>query len=196
MSPTNVSYHCGLFGILNSKLHYSCAEAVNVWTVSLKVTRGLQEGVVGLVYNTMWWSFIGLPHGMVIPVVIPVVYHTRGDQDSDSTWVPWHFKSLCLIIYSGEQQRKHQSPQLTGAFLWWRHNGRDGVSNHQRLDGLLKRLFRCRSKKTSKLRVIGLCEGNSPVTGEFPSQKASDGRNVSIDEVIMVFEWTPMSTGR
>ena len=25
-----------------------------------------------------------------------------------------------------------------------------------------------RSKKTSKLRVTGLCEGNLPVTGEFP----------------------------
>ena len=46
--------------------------------------------------------------------------------------------------------------------LRWRHNERDGVSNHQRLDGLLNRLFRRRSKKTSKLRVTGLCEGNSP----------------------------------
>ena len=26
-----------------------------------------------------------------------------------------------------------------------------------------------KSKKTSKLRVTGLCEGNSPVTGEFPA---------------------------
>ena len=30
----------------------------------------------------------------------------------------------------------------------------------------LSRLFRRRSKKTSKLRVTGLCEGNSPVTGQ------------------------------
>ena len=30
--------------------------------------------------------------------------------------------------------------------------------------------FRRRSKKTSKLRVTGLCEGNSPVTGEFPTK--------------------------
>ena len=36
------------------------------------------------------------------------------------------------------------------------------------------------SKKTSKLRVTGLCEGNSPVTGEFPAQKTSDVENVSI----------------
>ena len=46
----------------------------------------------------------------------------------------------------------------------WRHNGRDGVSNHQPHDCLLNRLFRCRSK----LRVTGLSVGNSPVTGEFP----------------------------
>ena len=36
------------------------------------------------------------------------------------------------------------------------------------------------SKKTSKLRVTGLWEGNSPVTGEFPAQRASNAENVSI----------------
>ena len=36
----------------------------------------------------------------------------------------------------------------------------------RRLDGLLNCLFRCRSQKTSKLRVTGLCEGNSPTTVE------------------------------
>ena len=64
--------------------------------------------------------------------------------------------------------------------LQWRHNGHDDVSNHQPHDCLLNRLFRCRSKKTSKLRVTGLCVGNSPVTGEFPAQMASNAENVSI----------------
>ena len=64
--------------------------------------------------------------------------------------------------------------------LQWRHDGRDGVSNHQRIDCLLKHLFMRRSKKSSKLRVTGLCEGNSPVTGEFPAQRASNTENVSI----------------
>ena len=58
--------------------------------------------------------------------------------------------------------------------LQWRHNECEGVSNHQPDDCLLKRLFRCRSKKTSKLRVIRLCEGNSPATGECPAQMASN----------------------
>ena len=58
----------------------------------------------------------------------------------------------------------------------WRHNGCDGISNHQPHHCLLGR----RSKKTSKLRVTGLCAWNSPVTGEFPTQMASNAGNVSI----------------
>ena len=49
------------------------------------------------------------------------------------------------------------------ATLQWRHNRRDGVSNHQPHDCLRNRLFRRRSKRTSKLRVTGLCTGNSSV---------------------------------
>ena len=64
--------------------------------------------------------------------------------------------------------------------LQWRHNGRDSVSNHQPHDCLLNRLSRRRSKKTSKLCVTGLCAGNSPGTGEFPAQMASNAENVSI----------------
>ena len=64
--------------------------------------------------------------------------------------------------------------------LKWRHNEHDGVSNHQVNDCLLNRLFRCRLNKTSMLRVTGPCAGNPPVTGEFPTQKASNAENVSI----------------
>ena len=48
------------------------------------------------------------------------------------------------------------------ASLHWRHDDHDGVSNHQPHGCLLNRLFGRRSKKTSKLRVTGLCAGNSP----------------------------------
>ena len=67
-----------------------------------------------------------------------------------------------------------------GSSLQWRHNEPDGISNHQHRDCLLNRLFRRRSKKTSNPRVTGFCEGNSPVTGEFPSQRAGNAENVSI----------------
>ena len=64
--------------------------------------------------------------------------------------------------------------------LRWRHNEHDSVSNHQHHDCWLNRLFRQRSKKISKLRVTGLCEGNSPVTGEFPAQRTSNAEKDSI----------------
>ena len=38
--------------------------------------------------------------------------------------------------------------------------------------------LRRRLKKTSKLRVTGLCEGNSPAIGEFPAQRACNAENV------------------
>ena len=60
------------------------------------------------------------------------------------------------------------------------HNECDGVSNHRHLDCLLNCEFRRRSKNTSKLRVTGLYEGNSPVTCEVPAHRVSNAENVSI----------------
>ena len=57
--------------------------------------------------------------------------------------------------------------------LRWRHNGHGGVSNHQPHNCLLNRLFECRLKKASKLRVTGLCAGHS-------AQMTSNAENVSI----------------
>ena len=51
---------------------------------------------------------------------------------------------------------------------------------YQPHDCVLNCSFRRRSKETSKLRVTGLCAGNSPVTGEFPAQMASDAENIFI----------------
>ena len=47
-------------------------------------------------------------------------------------------------------------------------------------DCVLNRLLRRRSNQTSKLRVTGLCVGNSSGTGEFPAQMASNAENASI----------------
>ena len=70
--------------------------------------------------------------------------------------------------------------------LQWRHNKRNGVSNHHPYGCLLNCLFRGRSKKISKLRVTGLCEGNWPVTGEFPTQRASNAKKLfPFDDVSM-----------
>ena len=64
--------------------------------------------------------------------------------------------------------------------LRWRHDWRDGVSNHQPRDCSLNCLFRRRWRKTSKLRVTCLFEWNSLVTGEFLAQRASNVENVCI----------------
>ena len=74
----------------------------------------------------------------------------------------------------------NKSGVMTSITLQWRHNGHDSVSNHHSHDCLLNRLFKRRSKKTSKFRATGLFAGNSPGTGEFPAQMASDAENVSI----------------
>ena len=81
-------------------------------------------------------------------------------------------RRIISIIYVCSYHRLHS--------LQWRHNGPDSISNHQPHDCLHNRVFRRRSKETSKLRVTGLCAGNSPETGEFPAQMASNAEKVSI----------------
>ena len=54
---------------------------------------------------------------------------------------------------------------------------------------------RRRSKKTSKLCVTGLCAGDSPVTGEFPAQRASNAERVSIWCRHHEFDWTSVAEG-
>ena len=94
----------------------------------------------------------------VMPADDLVTLKTQGIDRDDILW-----KTVCICIS-----------------LQWRHNGRDGVSNHQPHHCLLNRLIRRRSKKTSKLRVTDLCAGNSQVTGEFPAQMTSNTENISI----------------
>ena len=69
--------------------------------------------------------------------------------------------------------------------LQWRHNGRDGVSNQQRFDGLLNRLFMHRSNKISKLRVTGLCDGNPLLTDGSPHKGPVTRKKFLFDDVIM-----------
>ena len=70
--------------------------------------------------------------------------------------------------------------------LHWRHNDHNGVSNHQPHGCLLNRLFRHRSKKTSKLRVIGLCVGNSPGPVNSPHKGPVTRKMFPFDDVIMI----------
>ena len=75
--------------------------------------------------------------------------------------------------------------EFGGGSLHWRHNDHDGVSNHQPHGCLLNRLFRRRSKKTSKLRVTGLCVGNSPGPVNSPHKGPVTRKMFPFDDVIM-----------
>ena len=71
--------------------------------------------------------------------------------------------------------------------LQWRHNERDGISNHQPHECLLNRLFGRRSRKTSKLRVTGLCVG--PVTRKmFPFDDVIMLEN-SLGSDLLIFQY-------
>ena len=81
---------------------------------------------------------------------------------------------------------RSMSNLVTVETLHWRHNVPDSVSNHQPHYCLLNRLFRRRSKKTSKLRVTGLCAGNSPGPVNSPHKGPVTRKMFPFDDVIMV----------
>ena len=103
-------------------------------------------------------SFENRPHVQVPQCTIPISHNVHFCNRNVHMWAHFCHK-MHLVIFVG----------------WI-----VGFSNHQPHDCLFNRLFRRRSKKTSKLPATGLCEGNSPETGEFPTQRVSNAENVSI----------------
>ena len=94
-------------------------------------------------------------------------------------------------------------PHEMGYFsLQWHQNGRYGISikwgiphyndfrmdvrlSQQQLDSLFNYLLKLASKKASIPGLWGLCEGNLPVTGGFPSQRTSNAESVCMRDVIV-----------
>ena len=91
-----------------------------------------------------------------------------------------------MIQMNANWQYYYQIVILLMYSLHWRHNDQGGVSNHQSHGCLLNRLFRRRSKKTSKLCVIGHCAGNSPVPVNSPHKGPVTRKMVPFDDVIMI----------
>ena len=112
-------------------------------------------------------------------ISISYVYRTVLDHQQVVPTRNWPWKLISLI-----------------ATLQWRHNGCNSVSNHQPQDCLLNRLFRRRSKKTSKLHVTGLCAGKTTGIAEFPAQMASNAENVSIWWCHHEGAWGPTGANR
>ena len=96
-------------------------------------------------------------------------------------FVGCHTNKIGAYVAVGCSYTSHSHPFQS---LQWRHNEHYGVSNYQLYDCLLNRIFRRRSKKTSKRRLIGLCEGNSPVTGDSPHKGPVTRKMFPFDDVI------------
>ena len=92
------------------------------------------------------------------------------DSDLGQTEPRWGY-----CVYQGKE----------GVSLHWCHNDHGGVSNHQPHGCLLNRLFRRRSKKTSKLRVTGLCAGNALGQVNSPHKGPVTRKMFPFDDVIM-----------
>ena len=99
-----------------------------------------------------------------------------------SVWTRLVVKMLCTLSMLLIMVHINYFGSVT---LRWRHNDRDGVSNHQPRDCLLNLLFRRGSKKTSKLRVTCLCARNLPGIGEFPHKWPVTRKMFPFDDVIM-----------
>ena len=138
---------------------------------------------------------------LVAPALVSFFGEGKSDNESNTYIFPLKDKHSQLHILQPDCCTEWRVPWLNGGdytsaswvlitrlthfFSWqwclnialhWRHNEHDGVSNHQSHDCLPNRLFRRRSKKTSKLRVTGFCRGihqwpvtsphKGPVTGK------------------------------
>ena len=104
---------------------------------------------------------------------------------NDVTWPSWCLNSpatcwLCRKIYevnSGVNIYLHQNWLLLPFFFYelvWE------TFSTFTLDRVFSSLFRPTSKQHQSSALLPLCEGNPPVTGGFPSQRASNEESVSM----------------
>ena len=117
--------------------------------------------LIGILWKVLRQSYL-INAQMFIPVVFlssAIIFDSKP-----------HLFSKCKISSVNSNRDGNWTVSLSYPLHWvffsislnWRHNVHDGVSNHQPHGCLFNRLFRRRSKKISKLRVNGLCAGNSP----------------------------------
>ena len=107
-------------------------------------------------------------------------------------FTPCHILAYWLILFFALYYIQHYIKFILSCLsylslpLHWRHNGHGGVSNHQPRGCLLNHLFRRRSKKTSKLRVTGLCAGHSPGPVNSPHKGPVTRKMFPFDDAIML----------
>ena len=110
---------------------------------------------------------ISLSYGYIVGVVIDIILISFWNE-SHRVMICMTLLQLYVFTCGGVSRAFHYNDVIMS------------TTASQITNCLLNLLFRRRSKKTSKLSVTGICERNSPVTGEFPSQRASNAENASI----------------
>ena len=141
-----------------------------LWFYSHRVTHSPTSGKIQRTPSDIYVEMAIWPIGMCwrafpkgsrhISLRLYVCENTRRTSDI----LFWHANWRQTFFTKPTMWRITNDATQSKSALQWRHNGHDSVSNHLPRECLLNSLFRCRSKKTSKLRVTGLCAGNSPET--------------------------------
>ena len=116
-----------------------------------RVRKCLSNKLLGIYHEDLMISVRG--YTLIIP--LDKIYDIVLSEDD---WIQLSNIYSLLFFEISEFFLMQKFVSISWHSLQWRHNGRDSVSNHQLHDCLLSRLFRHRLKKTSKLRVTGLCE--------------------------------------
>ena len=185
--------HCrGLTMAKNSYTRYTSGQIILIWTIAVTLLVILIDkiycyhhyvismaGTIFMVTDNA--SVIVIVKSIVIIIIIICVSCSKLSVSSASSFHSYDKKQVkyrylirsfttCIIIVIS---------------LWWRHNDHDSVSNHQPHECLFNCLFRRRSKKTSKLRVTGLCVGNSPGPVNSPHKGPVTRKMFPFDDVIM-----------
>ena len=95
----------------------------------------------------------------------PSYQYKNSHPGNEITWQLFH-------LHNGMEKSKATFVSTVGfdiirLTLQWRHNGCDGISNHQHYHCLLNCLFRCRSKTILKLCVTGLLQGRECTSDQW-----------------------------
>ena len=115
-----------------------------------------------MIGGTIRAAYINYGRYCVCRCLVQRLHPAMGRHGTVLVLVSWALLSTCSIIHAAYIELANTVPADVRCILLWHHNGRHGVSNHQPYECLLKCSFKHRSKKTPKLRIAGLCGGNSP----------------------------------
>ena len=162
-----ISNNSLVLGICGCNLKLELIWRISIWSISCEIPHVCAT-------RPHWWLVnFGPGNGLVPPGTMSYKAHIK-----DSHGMGVFVSTLRCVLQSYYMYA-----------LQWRHNGRDGVSNDQPPSRLLNRLFRYRSRKTSKLRITGLCAGNSPVTDEHMLRI-----KFTVTSCEIALGWMPLST--